>query len=82
MTGLGNECRLVFGPVVQDSGIEIGAIWPGDRFYFRVEGHVSKQGRFAQRAVEVTVKHGFQVYPALAAVIERQVEHIGADDPD
>ena len=68
------EGRLVSGPVVQGSWIEISAIWPDDRVDLRVDPHLAEHGRVSKRPEHGTGQDAREVDAAFEAIVEPKAE--------
>jgi hypothetical protein len=71
----------VVWPVVQRGWIEVGSVGPDERVHLGIEEDLPKERRIAQQPERSSRHDGFEVDRLDGPVIERDVKHVGADDP-
>src|SRR6266550_4161668 len=75
--------RLAVGrPVVQCGGVEVRAVRPDQGVHLGIYAHLAKDRRIAQRAVQCSGEHRFEVDSLRSAVIELDTECMRPNDFD
>ncbi len=77
--GSGTKSRLVLGPIVKGSRVEVGSAWPDNGMNLRVERDLSESRRVAQRPVKLARKNRFEINSAHQAIVEAQTQRIRSD---
>ena len=72
--GRSTKIRLVFRPIMQRGGIEVGTTRPDDGMNFRVECDLGEYRRVAQRAVKFALENRLQVNGARQAIVKAQAQ--------
>ena len=70
--GRSTKSRLMLGPVVERSRVEIGPARPDDRMHFRVQRDLRESRRVVERPVKLALKNRLEINRACEAVIEAQ----------
>ena len=76
------KSRLVLGPIVERSRVEVRSARPDDRMNLPVEGDLSKNRRVAQRAVKLALEKPLEINGAGQTIVEAQAQRVRRDALD
>ena len=76
------KSRLVLGPIVERSGVEVRSARPDDRMNLWVENDPCKNRGVAERAVKLALKKPLEVDGAGQAIVEAQAKRLRPDGLD
>jgi hypothetical protein len=71
---------LVLGPIVQNGGIKVGAIFPNECPELGIEMNGAKHSRIAKRPVKFTPQDGLEIDQAFRGVIESNPQAVIIDE--
>jgi hypothetical protein len=73
------ELTRDFGPIVQDSGVEVSAIRLGQRARLGVQTRLEENGWISKGSVQLARKHGSKVDNLLRVVVEHNTNGVRTD---
>ena len=76
------KSRLVLGPIVERSRVEVRSARPDNRMNLRVESDPCKNRGVAERAVKLALKKPLEVDGAGQAIVEAQAKRVRPDGLD